>query len=114
MGEKPKEKREADAEKEAGDEREVEGGVLAAMNDVAGEAAKAHREFAAEIQKRAYGGEQRAKNEKGATELAERIHARIIEEQAPPSTVSKCVAEGINPDLFSGEELSGISLWLQK
>ena len=57
MREEPEEEREADAEEQAGDDREVESGVFAAMDDVAGEAAEAEGEFTAEVKKRADGGE---------------------------------------------------------
>lgn len=49
VGEEPEEKRKAEAQDEARDEGEVKGGVFAAMDDVAGEATEAEREFSAEI-----------------------------------------------------------------
>ena len=63
VGEEPEEEREGGAEKEAGDDREVESGVIAAMDDVAGEAAEADGEFAAEIKKSTDGGEECAGNQ---------------------------------------------------
>jgi hypothetical protein len=39
MGEEPEDGREDDADDQAGDDGEIEGSVLAALNDVAGEAA---------------------------------------------------------------------------
>ena len=48
--EKPEEQGKCSAEDEAGDDREIEGGVFAAMDDVAGELSEAKREFATEIE----------------------------------------------------------------
>lgn len=56
MREEPEEEGKCCAEDEAGDDREIEGGVFAAMDDVAGELSEAKREFAAEIEKSADGG----------------------------------------------------------
>lgn len=53
MGEKPEEERKGKAENETGDDGEIEGGVFAAVDDVAGETAEAEGEFAAEIEKSA-------------------------------------------------------------
>ena len=50
MREKPEEEGKCCAEDEAGDDREIEGGVFAAMDDVAGELSEAKREFATEIE----------------------------------------------------------------
>src|SRR5712691_422268 len=80
MGEEPEEDGEGGAEKEAGDDREVEGGVFAAMDDVAGEAAEAYWKFSAEVEKSAEEGEECAENEERAAEFAERIHEKIVEE----------------------------------
>jgi hypothetical protein len=53
VGEKPKEQAYADAEDQAGHDREIEGGVLATMDDVAGETAEAEGQFTAEVEKSA-------------------------------------------------------------
>jgi len=74
VGDEPEEEREAEAQHEAGDDWEVERGVFAAMDDVAGEAAEAQREFSTEIQKSADEGQERANDEERAAEFAERIH----------------------------------------
>ncbi len=79
MGEEPEEDGEGGAEKEAGDDREVEGGVFAAMDDVAGEAAEAYWKFSAEVDKSAEEDEERAENEERAAEFAERIHEKIVD-----------------------------------
>ena len=74
MGEEPEEERKAKAEEEAGDDGEIESGVLAAVDDVAGKAAEAKRELAAEIKKSADEDEEAAEEKKGAAEFAERVH----------------------------------------
>ena len=53
--EEPEEQGKCCAEDEAGDDREIEGGVFAAMDDVAGELSEAEREFATEIEESADG-----------------------------------------------------------
>lgn len=55
--------------------------MFAAMNDVAGKAAEAEREFAAEIEKSADEDEETAEEQENATEFAEGIHITIIEER---------------------------------
>jgi hypothetical protein len=58
MGEEPEEEGKGGAEDEAGDDGEIEGGVFAAMDDVAGEFAESERELSsAEIEDRAEDGE---------------------------------------------------------
>jgi hypothetical protein len=73
--EEPKQKRETEAEEETGDDREVEGGMFAAVHDVAGEAAEAQWEFSAEVQQSAEKDQESAENEEGAAEFAEGIHS---------------------------------------
>ena len=75
MREEPEEEREDSAEEEAGDDREVEGGVFAAVDDVAGEAAEAQWEFSAEVKQSADKDQEGAENEEGAAEFAEGIHS---------------------------------------
>jgi hypothetical protein len=75
MSEQPEEERKTEAEEEAGDDRKVEGGMFAAVDDVAGEAAEAQREFSAEVKKSAHNHEESTENEKSAAEFAERIHS---------------------------------------
>jgi len=75
MSEQPEEERKTEAEEETGDDREVEGGVFAAMDDVAREAAEAQREFSAEVKQSADKDKKGAENEEGAAELAEGIHS---------------------------------------
>jgi hypothetical protein len=68
----PEEEREGGAEEETRDDGEVEGGVFAAMDDVAGEAAEAEGEFASDVKKGA----------EGAAEFAKRVHPGILPEPA--------------------------------
>src|SRR2546421_1240614 len=89
MSKKPEEERKAEAEDKAGDDREVEGGVFAAMDDVAGEAAQTEGEFAAEVEKGAEEDEQAAKEEKRAAEFAEGIHGKHSSGTAGPGTRTK-------------------------
>jgi hypothetical protein len=114
VGEKPQKDREDDANHDARHDWEIKSGVFAAMNDVARKTAEAKRQFTTEVKKTADDGQESPKEQKRAAEIAKGIHARIIEEQTPASIVSKCVADGMSPALFSGEKLSGISLPLQK
>lgn len=51
VGDKPEEERERGAEEKAGDDGEVERGVFAAVNDVAGQSAQAEGELVPEIKK---------------------------------------------------------------
>jgi len=74
MSKEPEEERKANAEEEAGDDGEIKSGVLAAVDDVAGKAAEAKRELAAEIKKSADEDEEAAEEKKGAAEFAERVH----------------------------------------
>jgi hypothetical protein len=74
VGEEPEEEREPDAQDEAGEDREVERGVFAAMDDVTGEAAEVQREFSAEVQKSADEGKECTHKEECAAEFAEGIH----------------------------------------
>jgi hypothetical protein len=76
MSKKPEEERKTEAEEEAGDDGEVEGGVFAAVDDVAGEAAEAQREFSAEVKQSADKNQEGAENEEGAAEFAEGIHEK--------------------------------------
>jgi|HubBroStandDraft_6_1064221.scaffolds.fasta_scaffold513055_2 hypothetical protein len=54
--------------------------MFAAMDDVAGEFAKAEGEFGAEVEKSTDDYEDDAEKEKSAAEVTERIHKNIIEE----------------------------------
>jgi hypothetical protein len=56
VSEEPEEERKDDAENEAGNDREIESGVFAAMDDISGKFAEAERDLSAEIEKSADGG----------------------------------------------------------
>ena len=60
--------------------------MLATIDEIAREAAKAKREFPAEVEKSAEQGEECAENEERAAEFA-KIHKDIIEET--PATVAR-------------------------
>jgi hypothetical protein len=74
VGNEPEEEREGEAEDKAGDDRKIEGGVFATVDDVAGEAAETQGEFSAEVKKSADEDKQNAENQKSAAEFAERVH----------------------------------------
>jgi hypothetical protein len=76
VGEEPKQERETEAENEAGDDREVEVGVFAAVDDVAREAAEAKGKFSAEVKQSTNENEEAAENQQGAAEFAEGIHGK--------------------------------------
>ena len=80
MREEPEKKRKAKAEDDAGDDGKIEGGVFAAMDDVAGEASETERKSRTEIKKCAEEDEQAAEHEQGAAEFAERIHQKSLEQ----------------------------------
>jgi hypothetical protein len=82
MGEKPEENREGCAEHKAGDDREIEGRVFAAVDDVAGKLSEAKGEFCDEVQKGADEDEKAPEEEENAAEFAKRFHPRILPEAA--------------------------------
>jgi hypothetical protein len=76
VGEKPEEKREAEAKNETGDDGKVKRGVFSTMNDVTRKTAQAQREFSAEVEKSAKENEETAEEEERAPDFAERIHGK--------------------------------------
>ena len=66
VGDEPEDESQANAEEDGSGDWEVEGGVFAAMDDVAGEAAEAEGEFAREIEEGAGGDEDGAEDEESA------------------------------------------------
>jgi hypothetical protein len=80
MGKEPEEEREDGAEDEAGDDGEIKRGVLAVMDDVAGQAAKTEGESAAEVEKRADSSEDNAEEKQVSAEISERLHKEIVRE----------------------------------
>ena len=73
--EEPEEEREREAQNEAGDDREIESGVLATIDKVTGEAAKTEGEFAAEVKKRTNDDEEPSEDKKCAAEFSDRLHS---------------------------------------
>jgi len=67
----PDDETESDAENQTGDNGEIESGVFAPMDNVAGKTAETEREFAAEIEKRSDENENGAEKEKSASKVAE-------------------------------------------
>jgi hypothetical protein len=84
MGEEPEEQAQTDAEEQAGHNWEVESGVFAAMDDVAGTAAETERQLAAEVEKSANEDEKAAEEEERAAEFAKGIHKWIVAELRVP------------------------------
>jgi hypothetical protein len=80
MSYEPEEDGEGSAEEQAGDDREIERGAFAAMDDVSREAAEAQRKFSAQVEKSADEDEEGSENEESAAEFAERVHKKIVEE----------------------------------
>jgi hypothetical protein len=78
MGEEPEEEGKRGAENEASNDGEIESGVFAAMDDVAGEFSEAEGEFGAEVEERADEDKRRAEQEKRAAEIAEGIHKESL------------------------------------
>jgi len=82
VGQEPQKEGKSGTENEAGDDGEVEGSVLAAMDNVAGEFAEAEGELGADVEESADNYEDGSEQEQSAAEVAERIHGSIIEETA--------------------------------
>jgi len=78
MIEQPEEKRKTSAEDEAGDDRKIEGGALATVDDIAREFSQTQGEPAAEIQDRAGDDHHRAKQHQETAEIARWIHSWIV------------------------------------
>ena len=74
VGDEPEEKRERGAEEKTGDDGKVEGGVFAAVDDVAGQFPEAEGQLVSEIEKEADQNQQCSEENKRAAELAERVH----------------------------------------
>ena len=86
VADEPEEEGEAEAQQEAGDDGEIERGVLAAIDNVARKTAEAEGEFAAEIEERPNGDENDAGEKEEFTEVAERVHGESVEENLKSST----------------------------
>ena len=76
----PEEERKHDADDEAGHDREVERGVFAAVNDVAGQFSQAEWQLVPEIKKEPNQDEEPSEEEKRTAEFAKRVHKAILPE----------------------------------
>jgi hypothetical protein len=70
MVDEPEEKAKTDAQYKTGDDREVEGRMLALMDDVAGQFSQPERKFAAEVQECADEDKCASKKEKCSAKIA--------------------------------------------
>jgi len=82
VGKEPEEEGEGGAKYEAGDDWEIEGGVFTTVDDVAGKAAEAEREFATKVEKSTDEDEEAAEEKESAAEFAEGVHNRILLQSA--------------------------------
>jgi hypothetical protein len=95
LGEEPEEEGDCCAEDKAGHDREIESGVFAAVNDVAGKFAQTKGELPAEEQNSAEHCEDASKDKESAAEFAKGLHNSIIEERPCGSRVYGCVRNKI-------------------
>jgi hypothetical protein len=89
VGEEPEEQAQTDTEEQAGDDREIEGGVLAAVDDVAGETAETKGKFTAEVEKPTDEDKKATEEKENAAEFAKRIHNGILPEAAAMSFLKR-------------------------
>lgn len=93
VAEKPEEDRQHKAENKAGDDRKVEGGVFATMDDIAGKFSEAEWQSATEVKKGAKNNQEPTKKQNSATEFAKGFHRGILPEWLKsPSECSYCGA----------------------
>lgn len=78
MREEPEEEREGGAEKEAGDDGKMDGGVFATVDDVARKAAESEGKPPAKIKNRAQNDDESSEHEEGAAEFARGVHSGIL------------------------------------
>jgi hypothetical protein len=76
--EQPEKEREHNADKEARNNRKVERGVLAAVNNVAGKLSQSEREPGAEVEQGAQKNEGGAEDQKDAAKFTKGIHGEIL------------------------------------
>jgi len=87
MRNEPEEEREHETYDKAGNDRKVERGVFAAVDDVAGQFSQAEGEFAAKIEESTDKNQKAAEKEERAAEFTEGIHEVILPEGANKSVV---------------------------
>jgi hypothetical protein len=85
LGEEPEKQAQAHTEEQASDDGKVKGGVFAAVDDVAGEAAEAEGELGAEVKNSAGKDQESAEEKERATEFAKRVHSTILSQAADKS-----------------------------
>jgi hypothetical protein len=76
--EQPEKEREHNADKQARDNRKVERGVLATVNDVSGKLSKAQRKLGSEVKQRTHKNEERPEDQKDAPKFTKGIHGEIL------------------------------------
>jgi hypothetical protein len=86
VGKKPEEERKSGAEEKASDDGEIESGVFAAVDDVAGEPVEAKGESSAKIEVGTDEDEENAENKEDAAEFAERVHGYEFSRNCRPSS----------------------------
>src|SRR5713226_6816974 len=114
IGEEPQDERENDPNREAGDDGEVEGGVFAAVDDVAGEAAEAEGETCAEVEQGADDDDYGAEDQQEAAEVAERVHERSLGGEIQEVKEVKEVEESGRAVLRGGTLHSVCNCWDRK
>jgi hypothetical protein len=82
VGEEPEEEAESGAQDETGDDGEVESGMLAAADDVAGEFSQVEGEFGTEVEQGTDEEGEAAENEQRAAEITERVHGGSVKERS--------------------------------
>jgi hypothetical protein len=80
-GKEPEEEGERGTENEASDDGEIESGVFAAVDDVAGKFAEAERKFSAEEKKSTDDDEETSEEEEGAAEFTKGKHKESLGEE---------------------------------
>lgn len=85
MRDEPEEERENNADDKTGHDGKVERGVLAAVNDVAGQFSETERQPVAKIKKGSNQNEKTSEEDKSPAEFAEGIHNAILPEPANES-----------------------------
>lgn len=78
MREQPEKEREHNADEQARDDRKVERGVLAVVNDVAGKLSQTQGKLGAKVKYRAQEDEKRPEDEEHAAKFTKRIHREIL------------------------------------
>jgi hypothetical protein len=108
IGDEPKKKRQGCAYDDAGDDREIKGSPFAAMDDVAGEMAKAEWKLATKKEECTNKDQHSPQDKKRATELAKRIHENDFFENSIPGVEEVRGASGRACVAFDVHEFSAL------